>query len=608
MEAPAAASIAISSLSQRLRLLLSLLLAPPHADNPAAGLARSIVTLTPRVGPHTAVGARMDVANVRGFDLFRNTVADLEHLSPANPRRYEDEPPIAWRHPTQRSAILHSVAIFRLTAAYDALGSALPRWHQRRAQAALPQPQSHPVSRRQPNGPGDPRNSLVARPSSARWEDHVAWLYHAQWHAPPSAAGEIHDATAMSWIGPGGSGRLVALSCAPTHVAATIMRARLGASALQLFPFSLDADVQPPLSAAERIAVCRVCKRESPSDRLMLCDCYCAQALHHAPGCIAQDARDRPGRLALSPTSTQRPPKWFCSDVCKAYHDNFYAQRYADADQRRADALCRICPADDAVPAAGGTRDQDDLWHILFICNQRDIRSLQRQMLSSAAVHALSLLSSLEQALLRAKAWYPGLRTLRPSLAIRDARDVIERIAPDRDQQPPCDTSIDRHAVYRLVLALPFPEAVIPPAPPPGSTDPYAVSRALGRVFDAVALPRTFLRRTATLAVTWADSWIRRFAATRRRARAALAGRNLDRSLLSALPVPGPGVGEELDIYAVVEAEDRLLDDRYLDDECADDDRSSPDIHDVALLAAAGDAVPVVRSALQGAQDEPEPP
>ncbi len=68
------------------------------------------------------------------------------------------------------------------------------------------------------------------------------------------------------------------------------------------------------------------------------------------------------------------------------------------------------------------------------------------------------------------------------------------------------------------------------------------------------------------------------------------------------------GEPEELDIYAVIEAEDRLLDDRYLDDECADDDRSSPDIHDGALRAAAGDAVPVVRSALQGALDEPEPP
>ncbi len=145
---------------------------------------------------------------------------------------------------------------------------------------------------------------------------------------------------------------------------------------------------------------------------------------------------------------------------------------------------------------------------------------------------------------------------------------------------------------------------------PPGSTDPYAVSRALGRVFDAVALPRTFLRRTATLAVTWADSWIRRFAATRRRVRAALVGRNLDGSLLSALPAPDLAVGEpeELDIYAVTEAEDRLLDDRYLDDECADDDRSSPDTHDDALLAATGDAVPVVRSALQGALEEPEPP
>ena len=132
----------------------------------------------------------------------------------------------------------------------------------------------------------------------------------------------------------------------------------------------------------------------------MLCDCYCAEALHHVPACIAQDARDHPGKLALSATNTRRPLKWFCSDECKRYHDDFHAQRYADAEQRRMDALCQICPQPEATSgigaAVGGTRrDQDDLWHILFLCNQRDIRSLQCQMLASAAAHALSLLSSL---------------------------------------------------------------------------------------------------------------------------------------------------------------------------------------------------------------------
>ena len=102
----------------------------------------------------------------------------------------------------------------------------------------------------------------------------------------------------------------------------------------------------------------------------------------------------------------------------------------------------------------------------------------------------------------------------------------------------------------------------------------------------------------------------RHTASATRRVRAALAGRNLDDSLLSALPAPGPGVGEELDIYAVIEAEDRHLDDRYLDDECADNDRSSQDDHDGVLRAAAGGAVQAVRSVtvLQGAREEPEPP
>ena len=266
MEAPAAASISVFSLSQRLRLLLSLLLSPPHADNPAAGLARSTVTLIPRAGQHApGIGPRMDVANIRGFDLFRSTVSDLESLSPATPLRYEDEPPVAWRQPTQRSAIVQSISILRLTAAYDALGSSLPRWNQR---TAVSQSQARPACRRHRNGPVDPRHMLMERPPSARWQDHAAWLYHAAWHAPPSAAGEIHDATPMSWIGPGGSGRLVALSGVPTHVAATVIRARLGARALQLFPFSTGADLQPPLTDAERKAVCRVCKRDQPSDRL----------------------------------------------------------------------------------------------------------------------------------------------------------------------------------------------------------------------------------------------------------------------------------------------------------------------------------------------------
>ena len=96
---------------------------------------------------------------------------------------------------------------------------------------------------------------------------------------------------------------------------------------------------------------------------------------------------------------------------------------------------------------------------------------------------------------------------------------------------------MDRHCTYRLILALPFPEAIVPQRPPDTfpfdraehlTPDQYAVSRAMGRVFDSTVLTNVLVRRPATLIVNWASRWITSFAETRRRLRAARAGRTLD--------------------------------------------------------------------------------
>ena len=79
--------------------------------------------------------------------------------------------------------------------------------------------------------------------------------------APQSLGPQAADATPvtrMSWTGPGGGGRLLALCQLPTRVACVVARARLGGASLRLWPYARPWDRVAPLTAAERAARPRV--------------------------------------------------------------------------------------------------------------------------------------------------------------------------------------------------------------------------------------------------------------------------------------------------------------------------------------------------------------
>jgi len=145
-----------------------------------------------------------------------------------------------------------------------------------------------------------------------------------------------------------------------------------------------------------------------------------------------------------------------------------------------------------------------------------------------------------DRAVRRARSWYPGTDVSPATLAISGALRVLDAAAergPDPDAEealPPGGTpavarcvtrrrqAIDDYTIYRLILACPFPEDVIPPRSPADGApehDPFAMARSIGRVFDKVVLPTLMLRPASTALVRWASEWINAVATVRRRLR-----------------------------------------------------------------------------------------
>jgi len=541
MEGPAALPVRVHSFGHRLRMLCSLLLAPDYADNPAARLARLVMGIRPAGSGPPLLPRPSPIAGVSFFsDIYR----DLADLDPSALPRGGTEPRLAWREPTTSAEVIPRVHTLRLTAAREALGAAaFPDW--RVSRPPPPPPSAHAAPRAATRSSSasrgrDPRLALVARPPLSQ-VGHAAWLYHATSHAPASSAGSLLLATPLSWTGPGGAGRLVAHAAVSTAVAAPVMRARCGSACLDWRPFTRAGDKQPPLNSNEIAAVCRVCGLEPPSDKLVLCSAFCGQGVHWTRACGGTEPTEPPpatvpvAKPASSRRSGARAAKakpilrgrwpdpvpageWFCSRRCRAAYADFYASRRVEASgQGNACTLCAPQPA----PA-------EDLWHLLFECNHPQVVELQHRLHSSAASALRALLKHLDRAIRRAQSWYPGTDVTSSTLAISRARRVLDAAEGEPSDLEPGDASstprpprptIDSYTIYRLILASPFPEDVIPPAGSAGGPDPFAMARALGRVFDSLALPTVMLRPASTALVRWASEWINAAAATRRRLR-----------------------------------------------------------------------------------------
>ncbi len=432
---------------------------------------------------------------------------------------------ICWTAPTTPAAVLPRVLALKRTATYDAIGmDAFAVWRTRGLS---------PRATRGAAAAASSTDALVQRPPSRPQTAHAAWLYHATHRAPPDAAGTAIAASPLSWIGPGGAGTLIAHCLATTTTAAVVMRARCGAAALDWYPWTLTGDAEPPLSPDEEDAVCRACKQEQPESDLVLCSAHCGQGLHWLPRCINIDSPPDGGSDAddTAAEAKRKPHKWFCSRACNDWYDDFYTARR----EQGIPSECPLCsPPHNAPPHT------DDLWHILFECSHGDIAAIRAKLYDSAAELVYAILQQLERELARRKRWFPGddtgpaLRTITGARKLIRTRQEIARAYVAAPAPPPV---VDWHCIYRLILALPFPEAIVPPPPPDAAPfdaaqhltpDPYAVSRAMGRVFDSTVLTNVLVRKPATLIVEWACGWITILAEERRRLRAARAGRTLD--------------------------------------------------------------------------------
>ena len=632
MEAPAVVPFTLLSLSHRLRLLHTLRCMPRFAASPPASLVQRLAgareaalasdTRPPIPNPLPPSGA---VAGVTALRDAQHDLAGIGAGSGATGRNRDEEPPADWSEPATLRAVIPAIQRLRTTASYHLIGMKhFSRWAQRRplaagapaATQALPGRGSAVRAAQSPHrsvsraGDADPRLALVSRPPPSQL-GHLEAIYYAPYHNRPSDAGpaDASAVTRLSWTGPGGGGRLLALCQLPTRTACVVARARLGSTCLRLWPFSRPWDRVAPLTAVERDAVCRACRREA-GGKLMLCDGFCGEALHWTAACVgaagATSVLDHGGarrrRRRAAPGVGPMPPRWFCSQPCADFHDAAVADdvarsldgpsprggcRMCDADTNAAnDPTCNQRPergdANGAAPPPAGSNSTpasgavtEDLWHLLFDCPHPVMRELREDTRLSSISHYTALCDSLVAASERAERWYPG-----DTGAFAGTRAAVEEARSIAAATRDAGAALEPFLVYRLILALPFPEHAVPdrpplvalsPSPPPttvtgsrcGSavgtaartasavsdpvpetagaasrdsaavasppssaldadaaggraSDPFAASRALGRVFDSVRLTNTLLRSTATRAVDWASRRVRAIADARR--------------------------------------------------------------------------------------------
>jgi len=550
MEAPAVVPFTALSLTHRVRLLYTLYTTPHYADSPPASLVRRATGArdAPRERPGGAcervpIPADLPVANaVIGFTFPRDTLRELSGaVAPVG--RFGALPSADWRQPTSPRAIIPAVHRLRVTMCFHQLGSTLlAHWTQRRAwpladaavpagdggqpsraQPYLPPParaaaaatRSMPVYRTSSRNDPDPRYALVGRPPADQL-GHLSALYYAPSHALPrdAAPSGASSVTYVSWTGPGGAGRFLALSQLPTRVVARVARLRLGNRCLQLAPFARYSDRIMPLTERERDAVCDTCRKEAPAAKLMLCNGVCGRALHWSSRCAAQ-ASDMGSIAEYSGAAARRktrsntaplraaaaapllasgagpmPKRWFCSRACKTFHDDAVA---ADALTRAEEAETRAgaasaAPCQLCIAAGGVASDAEDIWHLLFTCEHPAMVAIRGDMRLSAISHFVALSEALLAAVERALVWFPGdaLQAAEAALAVGNARRVAQEA---RD----AGTGLDAHCLYRLVMALPFSARAIPPPralqplstpapaiPPPTQAPPPGRRGALG--------------------------------------------------------------------------------------------------------------------------------
>ena len=563
MEAPAVVPFTTLSLTHRMRLLCTLHGTPHFAASPPAslvqratgayhaprGLGGALLPADRALGyaPIPDVGALIAVA---GFTFPRDTLTELSELvRPLAADRFVGVPNVDWRPPTTARGIIPAIHRLRVTACFHQLGNKhLMHWAQRRvwppvgasqagagAQPSRAALSTRPASasmlmlphRTSSRNDPDPRPALLGRPPPDQ-QGHISALYYSTSHSLPSDAGPFgrSPVTCVSWAGPGGGGRNLALCQLSTEVVAPVARARLGNYCFQLYPWARHSDSIMPLADCERSAVCGACRKEAPVGKLMLCNGVCGRALHWSARCArapgaggisefrAAPRATRPPNAAAAqqgggsgrgggrrgaagalpaprrrpalpplplPGAGPMPKRWFCSRDCKAFHDSAVA---ADAASRAEHAEtsdvtgrgCQLCAA--AASEGGAERranaDTEDLWHLLFICEHPAMLAIRGDMRLSAISHCVALAESLLAAVERALEWHPG--DALAGAAARAAVDDLRRVAQGlRD----ADAGLDAHCLYRLMMALPFsanaippPEALPPPMPPPSPPPP----------------------------------------------------------------------------------------------------------------------------------------
>jgi hypothetical protein len=145
--------------------------------------------------------------------------------------------------------------------------------------------------------------------------------------------------------------------------------------------------------------------------------------------------------------------------------------------------------------------ENDDPFHLLCECRNSCLRQLRREMRLSLLDMLMRLSRMLESGIRRST----NNRSLISSVR-RRARSLRRYIGNLRAK--PGRIAVDiNYTAFRMLLATPFPATL-----PALLDDILPFSLRVGRLFDAMVLPNSYLRKPANMIVSWGSEWVNLFA------------------------------------------------------------------------------------------------
>jgi len=216
----------------------------------------------------------------------------------------------------------------------------------------------------------------------------------------------------------------------------------------------------------------------------------------------------RMGRAGFSyPPFRRRPPKTATS-LADAGNEAVLGASNAPAPASQPPATAGFvelsshpghCPMCNADGRHSDDAHEDSPFHLLCECTHPAISAARGQLQAAAPPFIAKLCKSLAEA--------GGAGNARVQAAATAAAAALAGGALD------WSSADGKHVLYRMVLATPFPAAMVVAAAP--AAGPLPLSLALGTLFDSVIVPTHPLRRPCGLWALWASLWAHNLTAAR---------------------------------------------------------------------------------------------